>query len=59
MSTDTKRDIDLYLVRHAESCSNLLDNKITDTFDDTDNGKWQKYHEKIKKMTLYHQSTKR
>lgn len=47
-----EKQIDIYLVRHAESCSNLLDNKITDTIPDTDTGKWEKYHRIIKNTEI-------
>ena len=52
-------EIELYLVRHAESCSNLLDGKITDNPDSQDgqySEKWNKYHEIIKKTEIsnYH-----
>lgn len=48
-------EIELYLVRHAESCSNLLDGKITDnpgSQDEQYSEKWNKYHEIIKKTEI-------
>ncbi len=52
-------EIELYLVRHAESCSNLLDGKITDnpgSQDEQYSKKWNNYHEIIKKTEIsnYH-----
>ena len=59
-SSSSSSSIDIYLVRHAESCSNLLDNKITDTIPDTDtdtdndndNDKWNKYNRIIKNTEI-------
>ena len=50
-------NIELYLVRHAESCSNLLDSNITDTYDDKT--KWSEYHTNIKNSEIDNYTNKK